>query len=266
VAGERRAVLLILTGDYQFTAEWCGHVGASRTMPCQRCTAIRRVTKTNGEQVEIYGDMQAGSRARGKPRTIEHFKKMAAAYSEGGNDALWTPLKLEEHLSIENRPLIIIDPQHIVPMPLHLTLGITVYLLRLGIEAVYFCHGKASAAKYADSLASTLRQSVGVSPIPYFSGAFEGRQCQRIGERLSLICNLLPAYVSDKVRGDYSEACATWRRILPILTRVSDVSSAEKAAFRRDAASFVDNLKAAFEWTSVTPKLHTLRCHAADFL
>jgi len=266
VAGERRAGLLILPGDYQFTTAWCGHVGASSKMPCQRCTAMRRVTKTNGEQVAIYGNMQAGSRAGGKPRTIEHFKKMAAAYADGGNDTLATPLKLEEHLSIENRPLIIIDPQHIAPMPLHLTLGITVYLLRLGIEAVYFWHGKASAAKYADNLASTLRLSVGVSPTPYFSGAFEGRQCQRIGERLSLICDLLSAYVSDTVRGDYSEACATWRRIIPILTRVNDVSSAEMVAFRRDAASFGDNLKAAFEWTSVTPKLHTLCCHAADVL
>jgi len=121
-------------------------------------------------------------------------------------------------------------------MPLHLTLGITVYLLRLGIEAVYFWHGKASAAKYADAIASILRQSVGVSPTPYFSGAFEGRQCQRIGKRLSLICDLLSAYVSDKVRGDYREACAAWRRILPILTRVNDVSSTEMAAFRREAA------------------------------
>ena len=101
---------------------------------------------------------------------------------------------------------------------------------------------------------------------PYFSGAFEERQCQRIGERLSLIFDLLSAYVCDKVRGDYSEACATWRRILQILTGDNDVSSAEMAAFRRDAASFVDNLKAAFERTSVTPKLHTLCCHAADFL
>ena len=176
VAGERRAVLLILTCDYQFTTAWCGHVGASSKMPCQRFTDMRRVTKTNGEQVAIYGDMQAGSRAGGKPRTLEHFKKMAAAYAEGGNDNLSTPLKLEEYLSIENRPLIIIDPQHIAPMPLHLTLGITVYLLRLGIEAVYYWHGKASAAKYANNLASTLRQWIGMSPTPYFSGAFEGRQ------------------------------------------------------------------------------------------
>jgi len=70
VAGERRAVLLMLTGDYQCTTAWCGHVVLSSKMPCQRCTAMRRVTKTNGEQVAIYGDIQAGSGAGGKFGTI----------------------------------------------------------------------------------------------------------------------------------------------------------------------------------------------------
>jgi len=72
--GVRRAVQLILTGDYQFTTKWCGHLGASRKMPCQRCTAMMRLTKTNGELIAIYGNMQNGSRAGGKPRTIDHFK------------------------------------------------------------------------------------------------------------------------------------------------------------------------------------------------
>jgi len=120
---------------------------------------------------------------------------MADAYADGGNDTLSTPLTLEEHLSIENRPLLIIDPSHIAPMPLHLTLGISVYLLRLGIEAVYFWFGRVPAATYAENLANTLRQSVGVAPTPYFNCAFEGRQCQKIGQRLSMVCELLAAFV-----------------------------------------------------------------------
>jgi len=99
---------------------------------------------------------------------------MEAAYAAGGNDTLSTPLTLEEHLSVEERPLLIIDPSHIAPVPLHLTLSITVYLLRLGIEAVYFWPGLAPVAKYANELADTLRHSVGVSPTPYFKGALSG--------------------------------------------------------------------------------------------
>jgi len=98
---------------------------------------MRRRTQTNGKQVEIYSNMQAG----GQPRTIDHFRRMAAAYVAGGNDTLSMPLTLEEHLSVEDRPLLMIDPSHIVPMLVHLTPGFTVYLLRSGIEAVYIYIG-----------------------------------------------------------------------------------------------------------------------------
>jgi len=57
VRGERRAVQLILTGDYEFTTTWCGHLGASSRIPFQRCTVMRRRTQTNGKQVKIYGNM-----------------------------------------------------------------------------------------------------------------------------------------------------------------------------------------------------------------
>jgi len=99
---------------------------------------MRWRTQTNGKQVEIYGNLQADSRAGGQPRTVDHFRRMAAAYAVGGSDTLSTPLTPDEHLSVEDRPLLIIDASHIAPMPLHLTLGITFYLLRLGIEAVDF--------------------------------------------------------------------------------------------------------------------------------
>jgi len=54
VYGVRRAVQLILEGDYQFTTTWCGLLGASSKMLCQRCTEMTRLTKTNGELIAIY--------------------------------------------------------------------------------------------------------------------------------------------------------------------------------------------------------------------
>lgn len=131
VNGLRRAVRLILTGDYSFLTAWCGHLGASSRMPCLECTAMRRRTATNGELVDKYGDMQAGSRAGGTLRTGDQFAKMAAAYATGNNDTLPVRLTLEQHLSIERRPLMVIPPDNISSMPLHLTLGITVWLLQL---------------------------------------------------------------------------------------------------------------------------------------
>jgi len=49
---------------------------------------MTRLTKTNGELIAIYGNMQNGSGPGGKPRTMDHFKQMADAYADGGNDTL----------------------------------------------------------------------------------------------------------------------------------------------------------------------------------
>lgn len=266
VSGERRAVRLILTGDYSFVTLWCGHMGASSRMPCLYCTAMRCRTARNGLLVDKYGDMQAGSKARGAPRTRQHLEKMAEAYQDGDNASRGTPLSLKEHLSIERRPLLILDPSHISPMPLHLVLGVTVWLLRLGIEAVYFYNGLARARLYAQDLARVLRYAVGVKPKPYFGGAFEGRQCQRIGRRLAVVCTLLEGSVPHRVSTAYADACATWRQLLPVLTTVATIPKDDVALFKRNAAQLVDGLKRHFEWSSVTPKLHVLACHAPDFL
>lgn len=235
-------------------------------MPCLWCTAMRRRTATNGELVDKYGDMQAGSRARGTLRTADHFAKMAATYATGNNDTLPKRLTLEEHLSVERRPLMVIPPDHISPMPLHLTLGVTVWLLRLTTEAVYFYNGLEQGQAYVAALASLLGQSMGVSPAPYFGGAFEGRQCQRIARRMEMVCTLIAGYVPEAAAAAFSGACTTWREIISVLTRVQASSPAEVVEFRRHTATFVDGLLDAFPWSTVTPKMHALCCHAPDFL
>lgn len=116
------------------------------------------------------------------------------------------------------------------------------------------------------ALATLLGQSMGVSPAPYFGGAFEGRQCQRIARRMGMVSTLMARYVPEAEAAAFSAACSTWREILPVLTRVHASSLAKVGAFRRHTASFVDGLLGAFSWSSVTLKLHTLCCHAPDFL
>ena len=133
VGSARRAVRLILIGDYAFMTSWVGHKGASSRMPCLWCTALRRRTQGNGLLVDTWGNMQDGSLTRGVTRTRGHFERMAAAYADCDNSERAAPLPLDEHFSIESRPLLIMDPTHISPMPLHLTLGTTGALLRLGI-------------------------------------------------------------------------------------------------------------------------------------
>ena len=52
VGGSRRAVRLILIGDYAFMTSWAGHREASSRMPCLRWKALRRRTHQNGLMVD----------------------------------------------------------------------------------------------------------------------------------------------------------------------------------------------------------------------
>jgi len=210
--------------------------------------------------------MQDGSLARGVARTRAHFEEMASKLANSGNGARASTMALDEHFSIESRPLLVVDPSHTSPMPLHLTLGITGGLLRLGIEAVYFYLGPARAGAYAVNLALDPRFAVGVAPKPYFGGAFEGRQCQLIARRLSAVVELFATYVPAADAAGYSAACGTWAELLPVLTRTGDNSTEGAKSFQAGTARFVDELCAAFPWFSVSPKLHTLCCHAPDFM
>jgi len=64
----------------------------------------------------------------------------------------------------------------------------------------------------------------------------------------------------------YSAACEAWQAVLPVLSRTRPASADETDAFCRDSARFVDGMTAIFPWSTVTPKLHFLCCHAPDFL
>lgn len=51
-----------------------------------------------------------------------------------------------------------------------------------------------------------------------------------------------------------------------MLTAVASTPGADVARFRVNAAQLVDGVKENFVWSSITPKLHILSCHAPDLL
>jgi len=191
---------------------------------------------------------------------------MAAAFAAGDNNGRATSMPLEEHFSIKSRPLLIIEASHIFSMPLHVTLGVTEAILRLGIAAVYLHHGPARARAYAKNLALAVRFSVCVPPKPYFGGAFEGRRCKLIARRLSAIIDLFETHHPAADAAAYRLACDTWKELLPVVFRTRASSEDEAAASRAGTARFENGLCAAFPWFMVTPKMHTWCCQAPEFL
>jgi len=269
VAGVTRPVHLILMGDYSFTTSFDGHAGASCRFPCGYCCCLARPSATSKQLLPNYaeyGTMQDGSRAARMPRTLQHKAEMAALYFEGPLATMVDPPGAPITLSYERRPLIVFAPQDIVPMPLHITLGVSPWMLSLGVEAVAFDAGAERAEAYAQALSGALRQDVGVSPAPYWGGKFEGKACHNIGRRLAAVCDVLEDFVPPARAAAYRRACELWTALLPVLNRADIFAADERSTFRRQAPEFVDFLRSCFEWASITPKLHVLACHAADWL
>lgn len=101
------------------------------------------------------------------PRTLNHRSATAILYANGPLATLATPPAVSTTLSFEKRPLMHFSPDDIVPMPLHITLGVSSWLLPLGIGAVTFDFGAEPAKEYAIAMARALRFDVGVTPAPY---------------------------------------------------------------------------------------------------
>jgi len=191
---------------------------------------------------------------------------MATLYANGPLATLLDPPSVSIALSYERRPLVVFAPKDIVPMPLHITSGVSPWMLSLGVEAVAFDLGAARAEKYAAALTTALRLNVGVSRTPYWRGTFAGRACDKIGRRLAAVCDVFDGFVPPARTAAHRRACELWAKLQPALNRAATFEAPERATFRRQATEFVDLLRSSFEWESITRKLHILACHAADWL
>ncbi|OSX80853.1 hypothetical protein BU14_0031s0025 [Porphyra umbilicalis] len=258
VRGEPRTVQVILTGDYKWMTAFSGHSGACAGMLCLWCTAVARPTAKNAAMVKHFGCIQDASRYAGRPRDVAHAVRMCVRYAAGPNGSLVRPRALRRHLSIERRSLMVIAAMDVAPMPLHMTLGITIALMELAVEAVTFSLGETAELAFCTSMGEILRHDAGVSPAPYFGGTFEGRKCHRIGRKLGLVADLMDGTAPGPGAVARRRACSLRRGLLPTLNRADTVSDDEFAQFGTDAAAFVDGLKAGFAWFSVTPKIHVL--------
>jgi len=108
-------------------------------------------------------------------------------------------------------------------MPLQLTLGGTVALLELAVEAVTFSIGEGAALTFCTSTNEILRHDAGVSPAPYFGRTFEGRKCHRIGRKLGLVAGLMDSTSPGPGAVVWRRASSLRQRLLPTLSRADTI-------------------------------------------
>jgi len=266
VNGERRAVRLFPNGDYDALCTLLGHKGASATMPCLVCLSTRSPSREHHALDAEYLTLQDVTGTR----TLRSERQYASHDRTGpiaGCNATATPSELQlAHLSVPLTPLLPAVPQQIVVIPLHITLGVNGRLLSLAIECVIRCKGVASGLSFAHRLAARLQSEVRVTPVPYHGGGFIGRDCHLIGDRSDVICRLLLPELSEEYHTAYTRAWLLWNRVRKPLNRAAIATADEVKHFRADASAFVAHLQSAFTWMNISPKLHLLLCHAADFM
>jgi len=268
VDGVRPAVRLFLSGDYEALCMMHGHKGPSATMPCLNCLSKRSPSVANAALDSVVGTLHDVDTLRpSHPRLAAHLVRMVAAGAPAAEPGQWiADLSQMDHLSIVRPPLFTIDPRQIVPLPLHLLLGITLRLLRLAVELVISCLSGNDGKVFAYSLAETSRCAVRVSRAPYHGGVFIGRECHAIAAASDVVCRTIVGLVPERYHQAYKRLWILWGRLGLTMSRAAFVEASEVRQFRANARAFVQLMKRGFPWVSVSPKLHNVLHHAPDFL
>ena len=197
------------------------------------------------------------------PRTASNLREMRATYELGE-----TPegLGLATNLSVERPPVIIVPPTQIVPLPLHLLIGLTMRMLRIAIKDVTRGRGPTVGRQFAHLLAATLSVEIGVEAVQCHGGTFIGRRCHTIGARSHAIVRILRPLVPAEWATAYERGWALLRGVMSILDRAADTPASEQRRFNADARAFVILIQESFPWVSTFLKLRVLFCHPWEFM
>ena len=263
VGGNRRAVRLFVSGDYDALCTLHGHKGPSATMPCLWCLSTRAPSAKNARLDAKYGTLQDVDGTR-HPRFNSHLLEMETA--NNGPGPLPRDVHVSKHKSIEQMPLMKGDLRQVVPIPLHITLGGNRRFLRLCVELVIMCLSKSQGKTYALGLAETLRRSVGVRPTSYHGGVFVAKDCHIISAKRDVVTNTLLGILPQADYDAVKKVWELWDKIRGTLNRAEMIGIDERKAFRSNTRALVSWLKNKFPSFSISPKLHILRFHAPDFL
>jgi len=198
------------------------------------------------------------------PRTAGHFREMRTAYQSSGKTL--GGLGLDTHLSIERTPVIIVPPSQIVPLPLHLLIGLTLRMLRLAIEAVTQARGVAARLQFSHTLTAVLSVKIGVEAVPYHGGNLVARHCHAIASRSDAVVRALRSLLPTTWLASYERVWTLFRGLMSTLNGTAIIPLAEKRQFKIDARAFARLLQVTFPWVSISPKLHVLCFHTWEFM
>jgi len=143
-----------------------------------------------------HGKLQRPGAPPTELHTRQQFLEAMVTYRTCVDTCLTLPFSSWQHLSIVKCPLMAVDPAEVAVIPLHTTLGGTLSLIDLGLEAVYDSGGPDACLEAAQALGRILLGDIRVSPAPYHGGDLEGHECHRLAAKCALMCATLAPYLS----------------------------------------------------------------------
>lgn len=120
-----------------------------------------------------------------------------------------------------------VHPGEVAVIPLHTTLGVTLVLIDIGLEAVYAAKGADAGEAAAEALGRALLKEIRVSSTPYHGRALEGRECHRLTAKYPLICDALAPFLPAEQLASLRAGWTDWGAIIGTLNLAADVPEAE---------------------------------------
>lgn len=212
-----------------------------------------------------HGTLQRPEAAPTELRTRDQLLDAMKVYEFNDNEWLTLPLSPWQHFSIVNYPVMAVHPGEVAVIPLHTTLGVTLVLIDIGLEAVYAAKGADACETAAEALGRALLKDIRVRPTPHQGRALEKREFHRLTAKYPLICDPLASFLPAEQLASVRVGWTDWGAIIGTLNRAADVPDADIMSFTRIARGLVPPLQKAFPWMSVIPKLHALAHDAPGF-
>ena len=150
----------------------------------------------------------------------------------GVNSSLAITLALSKPFFIERCPRFEAHPKQTASLPLHITSGVTSFLLQMRISAVVEGRDEACGRAAVLEVERASVDDAWVRPVPYHGGGFQGRSCHKNAAKDVTVCDKLAPYLPPRTWAALRVACDTWGTLAGVLSRAEEISPVSASARR----------------------------------
>ena len=262
-----------LFGDYHWICDQMGHQGASSSFPCVYCLVSHNSLKARTgaprtPMIKVDHEYMPNPDCVFPRRTKDMFicdlLENQSDTRNGGN----TVKNGKYHNSIVREPLFLVDPMHIAPIPLHISLGLGhrfFLLLENQCKAIDMSNGDGHEnGPLYTRLFHILEQDLKICKQAYHSNCFVGNHVAKIFNNAEKLVEVLHDYPEEHAR--YLALFNKFHFLHYFLGLSRFLTETEIAQYCEACWEFGTWFPKHFPNETIPPKLHILIFHTPEFL